>query len=148
MNQLTQHLVFHDAALARRHARGPIPIDTLFEAYFDGAIDIPVDIYALLRDRYALAKHRFTPAHVKYFLTRFVPEFAIHSKKMDEKLVRWHYDRGDDFFAAFLGPRMVYTSAFFTHSSQTLEQGQDQKMDMVCQKLMLERDDTLLDIGC
>jgi 2-polyprenyl-3-methyl-5-hydroxy-6-metoxy-1,4-benzoquinol methylase len=148
MNQLAQYVVFNDAALARRYANARMPIDTLFEAYFDEALDIPGDIYALLNDRYAVAKHKFTPAHVKYFLTRFVPEFAVHSKKMDEKLVRWHYDRGDDFFAAFLGPRMVYTSAFFTHPSQSLEQGQDQKMDMVCQKLMVKPGDRLLDIGC
>ncbi len=148
MSLLTEHVIFHDKALAQRHAKKPIPIDTLFEAYFEGSLDIPGDIYALLADRHAVTQHKFTPAHVKYFLTRFVPEFAIHSKKMDQKLVRWHYDRGDDFFAAFLGPRMVYTSAFFTHPSQSLEQGQDQKMDMVCQKLMLKPGDRLLDIGC
>jgi cyclopropane fatty-acyl-phospholipid synthase-like methyltransferase len=148
MSELSKHVIFHDDALARRYAANKMPIDTLFEAYFDGALDIPGDIYALLDDRYALAKHKFTAAHVKYFLGRFVPEFAGHSKGMDEKLVRGHYDRGDDFFAAFLGPRMVYTSAFFTHASQSLEQGQDQKMDMVCQKLMLKPGDRLLDIGC
>jgi cyclopropane fatty-acyl-phospholipid synthase-like methyltransferase len=148
MSLLTDHVIFHDAALARRYAKKKIPIDTLFEAYFDGAVDIPGDLYALLNDRQALLQQKFTPAHVKYFLGRFVPEFAGHSKAMDEKLVRAHYDRGDDFFAAFLGPRMVYTSAFFTQPSQTLEQGQDQKMDMVCQKLMLKPGERMLDIGC
>jgi cyclopropane fatty-acyl-phospholipid synthase-like methyltransferase len=148
MSQLSRHILFNDATLARRYATKQIPIDTLFEAYFDGALDIPGDIYALFNDRYAVAKHKFTAAHVKYFLGRFVPEFAGHSKAMDEKLVRGHYDRGDDFFAAFLGPRMVYTSAYFNQPSQSLEQGQDQKMDMVCQKLMLKPGERLLDIGC
>jgi len=92
MNQLSHHVIFHDRALTRRYATNKIPIDTLFEAYFDEAIDIPGDIYALLNDRRALVKHRFTAAHVKYFLGRFVPEFAGHSKAMDEKLVRGHYD--------------------------------------------------------
>ncbi|GAC1574054.1 MAG: cyclopropane-fatty-acyl-phospholipid synthase family protein [Polyangiales bacterium] len=151
MSQLTDYVVFQDAKLAKKYGPGSstkIPIDTLFEAYFDGALDIPGDIYALLNDRYAVAKHPFTQEHVKYFFTRFVPEFAIHSKKLDEKLVRWHYDRGDDFFAAFLGPRMVYTSGFFTSPNQTVEQAQDQKLDMVCQKLMLKPGETMLDIGC
>ena len=148
MNQLSTHVRFHDNKLARRYAVEKIPIDTLFEAYFDGALDIPGDIYALLRDRHAIVEHKFTAAHVRYFFGRFVPEFAGHSKAMDTKLVRAHYDRGDDFFSAFLGPRMVYTSAFFTHPSQSLELGQDQKMDMVCQKLMLEPGERLLDIGC
>jgi cyclopropane fatty-acyl-phospholipid synthase-like methyltransferase len=148
MAHLTDYVVFHNSALSKRFATKPIPIDTLFEAYFDGDIDIPGDIFALLRDRHAVTKHQFTPAHVKYFLTKFVPEFAVHSKAYDEKLVRGHYDRGDDFFAAFLGPRMVYTSGFFTEPGQTVEQAQDQKMELVCRKLMLKKDETLLDIGC
>ncbi len=148
MGTLTDHVVFKDQGLAAKFAGKQIPIDTLFEAYFDEAVDIPGDIYALLEDRYAFVNHPFTLAHYKYFITRFVPEFAIHSKKLDEKLVRWHYDRGDDFFAAFLGPRMVYTSGFFTTFDQKVEQAQDQKIDMVCQKLMLKPGDRLLDIGC
>jgi cyclopropane fatty-acyl-phospholipid synthase-like methyltransferase len=148
MAAITQYVTFHDPKLAKRYTREQIPIDTLWEAYFDGAVDIPGDIYALLNDRYAVVKHPFTQEHVKYFLTKFVPEFAVHSKEYDEKLVRWHYDRGDDFFAAFLGPRMVYTSGYFTDPAQTVEQAQDQKLDLVCQKLMLKPGERLLDIGC
>jgi cyclopropane fatty-acyl-phospholipid synthase-like methyltransferase len=148
MSKLTDYVVFKDKKLEARYANDRIPIDTLFEAYFDGLVDIPGDIYELLNNRYSVVKHQFTPAHVRYFATRFVPEVASHSKKLDEKLVRWHYDRGNDFFAAFLGPRMVYTSGFFTDPSQTVEQAQDQKMDMVCQKLQLKQGETMLDIGC
>ena len=32
-----------------------------------------------------------------------------------------HYDRGNDFFNAFLGPKMIYTSAFYQGLDQTLE---------------------------
>jgi cyclopropane fatty-acyl-phospholipid synthase-like methyltransferase len=148
MGTLTDYVVFNDSALKRKFENRKIPIDTLFEAYFDEKVDIPGDIYALLEDRHAVVEHPFTAEHWKYFLTRFVPEFASHSRKLDEKLVRWHYDRGDDFFAAFLGPRMVYTSGFFTDFGQSVEQAQDQKMDLVCQKLMLEPGDRMLDIGC
>jgi sphingolipid C9-methyltransferase len=148
MAHLTDHVVFRNASLSKRFANKLIPIDTLFEAYFDGDLDIPGDISLLLRDRHAVTRHLFTPAHVKYFLTKFVPEFAVHSKAYDEKLVRGHYDRGDDFFSAFLGPRMVYTSGFFTDPGQTVEEAQDQKMELVCRKLMLKADETFLDIGC
>jgi cyclopropane fatty-acyl-phospholipid synthase-like methyltransferase len=148
MAHLTDYVVFRNSALSKRFATKPIPIDTLFEAYFDGDVDIPGDIFALLRDRHAVTRHKFTQAHVKYFVTKFVPELAVHSKSYDEKLVRGHYDRGDDFFAAFLGPRMVYTSGFFTEPGQTVEQAQDQKMELVCRKLMLKPGETFLDIGC
>ncbi len=148
MGKLTDYVVIHDQKLAKKFANDRMPIDTLYEAYFDGAIDIVGDIYKLLEDRHSVAKHPFTQEHVKYFFSRFVPELAIHSKKLDQKLVRWHYDRGNDFFGAFLGPRMVYTSGFFTNPNQSVEQAQDQKMDLVCQKLMLKPGDKLLDIGC
>lgn len=148
MGTLSQYVTFNDPQLASKFAHDRIPIDTLWEAYFDGAIDIPGDIYALLGDRHVVARHPFTQEHVKYFLTKFVPEFAIHSKALDEKLVRWHYDRGDDFFASFLGPRMVYTSGYFTNENQSVEQAQDQKLDLVCQKLSLKPGEKLLDIGC
>ena len=148
MGKLTDYVVFLDSKLAQKFEHDKIPIDTLWEAYFDGAVDIPGDIYALLQDRHAVAKHPFTKEHVKYFVTKFVPELVVHSKQIDEKLVRWHYDRGDDFFAAFLGPRMVYTSGFFTNTEQSVEQAQDQKLDLVCQKLMLNPGERFLDIGC
>ncbi len=148
MGKLSDYVVFLDSKLAEKFSNDRIPIDTLWEAYFDGAVDIPGDIYRLLDDRHAVAKHPFTREHVKYFVTKFVPELVVHSRKIDEKLVRWHYDRGDDFFAAFLGPRMVYTSGFFTNVDQSVEQAQDQKLDLVCQKLMLQPGERLLDIGC
>ncbi len=148
MPKLTDYVVFHDQKLAAKFANGRIPIDTLWEAYFDGALDIPGDIYKLLEDRHVVAKHPFTKEHVKYFVTKFVPETIVHSKAYDTKLVRDTYDRGDDFYGMFLGPRMVYTSGYFLTPSESLEEAQDHKLDMVCQKLDLRPGEKFLDIGC
>ena len=54
------------------------------------------------------------------------------------------------FFLRFLGPRMVYTSGIMTSLTepQTLEQLQDNKLTVVCEKLDLQPSDHLLDIGC
>jgi cyclopropane-fatty-acyl-phospholipid synthase len=64
--------------------------------------------------------------------------------------VRDHYDRGDDFYSWFLGPRMVYTSGIISdiHTEETLEQLQDNKLAVVCQKIDLKKGDNILDIGC
>lgn len=145
---LTNHVVFNDPNLARRYADSRIPMSTLYEAYFDGAIDIPGDIYALLRDRNLYVKYTITKQHLKWAVTNFVPEVAIHSKSQDKRIVREHYDRGNDFFGWFLGERMVYTSAFFEHEGESLEQAQDNKMSRVCRKLQLKPGERLLDIGC
>ena len=88
MKRLTDHVVFNDKKLARKYANARIPMSTLYEAYFDGGIDIPGDMRALLRDRDLFVKYTLTPLHFKWAVTNFVPEVAIHSKKQDERIVR------------------------------------------------------------
>ncbi len=147
MNQLTDLVVFNDKALQARYATGRIPMSTLFEAYLDGAVDIP-DIDAFLDARDRIVTYALTMEHVKQLVTRMIPEWTIHSMNQDKRIVREHYDRGNDFFEAFLGDRMVYTSGIFQNEGETLEQAQDNKIDMVCRKLMVRPGDELLDIGC
>jgi cyclopropane fatty-acyl-phospholipid synthase-like methyltransferase len=140
-------VVYHDRALARRYASRKIPMSTLVEAYLDGSVDIP-EIDAFLDRRQDLVSFRLTRKHFEFFLTHMVPEIAIHSKAQDERLAREHYDRGDDFFAAFLGDRMTYTGAIFLDEGDSLEQAQDNKHDIVCRKLMVRPGDEMLDVGC
>ena len=68
----------------------------------------------------------------------------------DEEQVRDHYDRGDDFYGWFLGPRMIYTSGIVSdiNREESLEQLQDNKLAAVCEKIGLKRGERLLDIGC
>lgn len=147
MTTLNDIVVFHDKALEARYTAGRIPMTTLFEAYLDGDVDIP-DIDAFLDARDRVVTYTLTMEHVKQLVTRMIPEWTIHSMAQDKRIVREHYDRGDDFFEAFLGDRMVYTAGFFNDESETLEQSQDNKIDLVCRKLMLRPGDELLDIGC
>lgn len=147
VTKLTDLIVFNDKQLAARYAAGKIPMATLLEAYLDGAIDIP-NMDAFLDARRDLVNFSLTKKHFEFFFTRMIPEVAIHSKSQDKRIVREHYDRGDDFFEAFLGERMVYTSAIFNDEHESLEQGQDNKMNLVCRKLMLRPGDEMLDIGC
>jgi sphingolipid C9-methyltransferase len=148
MPRLTDYVVFNDQTLARRYANKPIPMATLYEAYFDGDLDIPGDIYALLRNRHDFVNWSFTREHLRWAVTNFIPEVVIHSKSQDQRIVREHYDRGNDFFGWFLGERMVYTSGFFESRADSLEQAQDNKMNLVCRKLGLQKGERLLDIGC
>ena len=147
MSKLTDYVVFNDQKLASRYERGRIPMTTLFEAYLAGDVDIP-DMDAFLDARDGLVTYTLTMDHVKQLFLHLIPEVAIHSKKQDTRIVREHYDRGDDFFEAFLGDRMVYTAGFFRDESETLEQSQDNKMDNVCRKLMVQPGNEMLDIGC
>ena len=83
-----------------------------------------------------------------FVVRKLIPSVLIHTKSVDKKFIEDHYDRGNDFFEAFLGDRMVYTSAFFKSQDETLEQAQDRKIHLVCQKLQLKPGEKLLDIGC
>lgn len=147
MTNLTDFVAFRDPKLAARYSTGKIPMTTLFESYLDGDVDI-ADVDSLLDSRRELVNFALTKHNFEFFFTRFIPEVAIHSKSQDKRIVREHYDCGNDFFEAFLGERMVYTSAFFRDEKETLEQAQDNKMDLVCRKLMVRPGDQMLDIGC
>ena len=146
----TPPLRFHSRRLAESFARKRVPMTTLLEAYFDGEVDFVGDIGAFLDTRDDYVKYALTLDHLKFLVQRFVPEVAIHSKVQDKRIVRDHYDRGDDFFRAFLGDRMVYTAGWYAHgpTSVTLGEAQDAKIDRVCEKLLLAPGQSLLDVGC
>lgn len=148
MPSITDYVEFNDRDLERKYTTTRIPMATFYEAYFDGAIDIPGDIYEFLGQRDLFVKYSLTPQHFKWAVTNFLPEVAIHSKSQDERIVRDHYDRGNDFFESFLGDRMVYTSAFYEDPEQSLEEAQDNKLSLACEKLQLKPGERILDIGC
>lgn len=58
-----------------------------------------------------------------------------------------HYDLGNDFFECFLDPTMLYSSAVFPEDSSSLEQASRFKMHHICERLNLQPDDHLLEIG-
>ena len=58
-----------------------------------------------------------------------------------------HYDLGNEFYQAMLGPRMAYTCGYWK-DAETLEQAQDAKLELICRKLRLRPGMRLLDIGC
>ncbi|KAI8816484.1 S-adenosyl-L-methionine-dependent methyltransferase [Fimicolochytrium jonesii] len=148
---LEEYMEIKDAELKRHyHTKSKIPIETFFESYFDEKIDIKDDMLELLEARYDWASFTWTIGQVKFFLTQWVPETLWHSKKQDENQVRDHYDRGDDFYNAFLGPMMIYTSGIMTKKDerQTLEEIQQNKLELVSKKIQLKSGDRMLDIGC
>lgn len=145
-----RHLRFHDEKLAARFASGKVAMSTLFEAYFNGEVDIVGDIGAFLDERDRYVSYSLTAEHFRFLFKNFIPEVTIHSKDQDRRIVRGHYDRGNDFFGAFLGERMVYTAGYFKNGidKSTLEEAQDEKIDRVCKKLMVKPGDKFLDVGC
>jgi len=71
-----------------------------------------------------------------------------HSLRRDVAAVRHHYDVSNAFFALFLDDSMTYSCAIFSRGAATLEEAQDAKRELVCQKLGLQARERLLDVGC
>ncbi|MCC7394498.1 MAG: class I SAM-dependent methyltransferase [Sphingomonadaceae bacterium] len=58
-----------------------------------------------------------------------------------------HYDLGNDFYAAWLDPKMLYSSAIFADGDD-LARAQERKMDAILARCGLEKGGKLLEIGC
>lgn len=72
----------------------------------------------------------------------------VESKRKNQDYIQFHYDVGNEFYELFLGKEMMYTCAYFRDWSNSLDQAQYDKMDMICRKLQLQPGDRMLDIGC
>ncbi|RFF28777.1 MULTISPECIES: cyclopropane-fatty-acyl-phospholipid synthase family protein [unclassified Wenzhouxiangella] len=73
--------------------------------------------------------------------------FNRNSLKGSRRNIAAHYDLGNDFFAAWLDERMMYSSALYLEDGETLEQAQLNKLERICRKLALGPEDHLLEIG-
>jgi cyclopropane-fatty-acyl-phospholipid synthase len=58
-----------------------------------------------------------------------------------------HYDIGNRLFGYMLDKRMNYSCAFWDRA-RTLDQAQENKLELICRKIGLQPRMTLLDIGC
>jgi len=60
---------------------------------------------------------------------------------------RRHYDLGNDLFEAMLDSTMTYTCGYWA-SARNLQEAQEAKLQLLCEKLKLEPGMRVLDIGC
>lgn len=58
-----------------------------------------------------------------------------------------HYDLGNDMYQRFLDATMMYSSAVYKNVDTTLEEAQQHKLALICQRLQLSADDHVLEIG-
>ena len=132
-------------------------------AYVTGDLQVHGDLYTALDRLARLGIHRPTVTE-QARLYRALAPFALtrpptppeevrlggfrHSKKRDHDAISHHYDVSNTFYRWVLGPSMAYTCAVFPKADATLEEAQEEKFDLVCRKLGLQRGQRLLDVGC
>jgi len=72
---------------------------------------------------------------------------GLHTRKRDRAAVQFHYDVSNEFYALWLDQRMVYSEAYYPTGSESLDEAQVAKLDLVCRKLRLRPGERLLDVG-
>ena len=73
--------------------------------------------------------------------------FNFQTRRRSRQVAFRHYDLGNELFQAMLDPGMNYSCGYWPEAG-TLEEAQQNKLELVCRKLMLEPGMRLLDIGC
>lgn len=147
-----KYLEFKDAALKKRWGKNKIPMHLLVEEFLKDNVAFKGDILELLWE----SRDEFIDWRPNWNLMQFLIDQLFPSKSSSYKSVSAttkeiaeHYDRGNDFFKAFLGPMMIYTSAYYHGTDQSLEQAQTNKLNLLCEKMHLFKPGMRhLDIGC
>ena len=118
------------------------------EAYMDGwwtAEDLPGCLEAVLRgglaerlarslwiERLVTARHRLSNRQVR---------------RLSGRVAERHYDLPPPIYERMLGPTMQYTCAYWDRGAADLEEAQQAKMDLVCDKLDLAPGMRVLELG-
>lgn len=122
----------------------------LGEAYMDGDWSSP-DLVALIRLMLRNVEVMETQRGWFGLLGRAAAGVARrlrdNSLAGSRRHIHQHYDLGNEFFRLFLDDHLLYSCAYYESGEETLEQAQQQKLDLICRKLDLGPADHLLEIG-
>lgn len=140
-------LVFRSADVFASLMRAPT-VSHFADAYIANQFDIEGDIEAALKLSSAFRGMKLPLWKKIQTAWKLGLPKTSHSREEDMRDVQAHYDHSNDFYKLFLDERMVYSCAYFTSPNDTLEQAQMNKLDHICKKLRLQKDELLLDVGC
>ncbi len=73
--------------------------------------------------------------------------FNLQTKAKSKKIIAQHYNTGNDLYEKMLDKHMMYSCGYW-EGADTLDQAQENKLELICQKLKLEPGMKVLDIGC
>lgn len=145
-------IVVNDDVFYRRLIKNPEL--SLAEMYMDGlweCLRLDQFIYKVLAanlEEVAYKHPKFWLAVLKLRLFQTLHRvFNFQTKQKSFEVGKVHYDIGNDLYQAMLDKRLVYTCGYWLEASN-LDQAQEHKLKLTCEKLNLQPGQTLLDIGC
>jgi len=127
-----------------RLLRGSIGLGTSYE---DGDWDcarLDEFFFKFLRSPLAHTPLRI-PGQLKLFVANslFNRQSVSRAKVVGEE----HYDLGNDLYRAMLDKRMIYSCGYWK-DARNLDEAQEHKLRLICEKLQLKKGERVLDIGC
>jgi len=85
------------------------------------------------------------PSFLKLLIKKTVSN--LQSKSKAYEVAEGHYDIGNTLFKNMLDKSMTYTCGYWKNA-KTLDEAQEAKLELICQKLQLKPNMKVLDIGC
>lgn len=144
----TVHLWIDDPAFYRAvAAQGSVGAG---EAYIAGqwrCDDLVGLVRLLVRNRALLDGMETGMARLGGWTLRSWHALRRNTREGSRRNIAAHYDLGNDFFALFLSPDLMYSSAMFASPDDDLDTASYRKLDAVCRKLALTPQDRVIEIG-
>lgn len=117
---------------------------SLGEAYIKGYFDISGSI----KELYEMVCQRLLNTHQKKGPLSLLATLFVKIKEKEKENIEYHYNVPGRFYRLFLGKTMGYTCGYYADETTCMDDAQNEKMDIICQKLRLKPGEKLLDIGC
>lgn len=120
------------------------------EAYIRGdwhCDDLVALVRLLVRNRDLLDGMERGPARLGGWLLRGWNRLRRNTRDGSRRNIAAHYDLGNAFFALFLSPDLMYSSAIFADPAESLEAASHRKLERICRQLRLQPGDRVIEIG-
>ncbi len=120
------------------------------EAYIQNcweASDLVALVRILLRNRDVLDNMEGGAAILTRPLQKAFHWLHRNTRSGSRRNIAAHYDLGNDFYALWLDPEMMYSCAWYEDESTSLEAAAVAKLDRICRRLDLRPGDRVVEIG-
>lgn len=135
--------VNNDALFARVFATGSLGLG---ESYMDGWFDC--DALDVFFDKLLRAELENTVKPQTFLWNVLSAKFTnMQSRRKSLTVAQKHYNIGNDLYAKMLGRTMQYTCGYWHNTAMTLDDAQDQKLELICKKIQLQRGERVLELG-
>ncbi|WP_313218308.1 class I SAM-dependent methyltransferase, partial [Stenotrophomonas sp.] len=120
------------------------------EAYIRGdwrCSDLVALVQLLVRNRDLLDSMERGVARVGGWLLKGWNRLRRNTREGSRRNIAAHYDLGNPFFSLFLSEDLMYSSALYASTEDTLEAASQRKLARICEQLQLTADDRVIEIG-